>query len=131
MAFGRLTTKWRRLRTTLNFHSAKNAKIIRVCVKLHNYVIRKAKEIGDDYGTVGVFDGDVVDPQQYGIEPLQGGNPNDNSAFGFLPTYPDVDEQELFSTTDVDSSRRDNIVADLQSFSIRRPVYNVVRNSYF
>ena len=42
---------------TLNFHSAKNAKIIRVCTKLHNYVIRKAKEIGnEDYDTVGVFD---------------------------------------------------------------------------
>ncbi len=45
---------------TLNFHSAKNAKIVRVCTKLHNYVIRRAKEIGNkDYDTVGVFDGDV------------------------------------------------------------------------
>ena len=132
MAFGRLTTKWRRLRTTLNFHSAKNAKIIRVCTKLHNYVIRKAKEIGnEDYNTVGVFDGDVVDPQQYGIDPLRGGGPNGNSDFGFLQTHPDVDEQDLFSTTDVDCSRRDSMVADLQSFSIRRPKYNVESNSYF
>jgi hypothetical protein len=81
MAFGQLTTKWRRLRTTLNFHSTKNAKIIRVSAKLLNYVIHKANEIGDDYDTVGLFDGDVVDPQQYGIEPLQGGGPNDNSDF--------------------------------------------------
>ena len=36
----------------MNFHSAKNAKIIRVCAKLHNYVIRKAKEIGDLAGNV-------------------------------------------------------------------------------
>jgi hypothetical protein len=43
MAFGRLTTKWRRLQTTLNFHSAKNAKIIRVCTKLYSYVIHRAK----------------------------------------------------------------------------------------
>ncbi len=28
MAFGRLTTKWRRLRSTLNFHNSKNAQII-------------------------------------------------------------------------------------------------------
>ncbi len=60
MAFGRLTTKWRRLRQTLNSASVKNAKIIRACTKLHNYVIRKSKEAGDDYGTVGVFYGDVV-----------------------------------------------------------------------
>jgi hypothetical protein len=99
---------------------------------LHNYyAVHKSKEAGSDYDTVRVFDGDVVDPQQYGIEPLQGGNPNDNSAFGFLPTYPDVDEQELFSTMDVDSSRCNSIIADLQSFSIRSPVYNVERNSYF
>jgi hypothetical protein len=36
MAFGRLTTKWRILRSTLNFSTAKNAQIIRVCTKLHN-----------------------------------------------------------------------------------------------
>ena len=102
-----------------------------VYAKLHNYVICKAKETGDDYDTVGLFDGDVVDPQQYRIEPLQGGGPNDNSDFGFLPTHPDVDKQDLFSTTDVDSSRCNSIVADLQSFSIRRPKFNVERNSYF
>ena len=106
-------------------------KHIRVCAKLHNYVIRKAKETGDDYDTVGLFDGDVVDPQQFGIEPLQVGGPNDNSDFVFLPTHPDVDEQDLFSTTDVNRSRRDSMVADLQSFSIRRPKFNVERNSYF
>ena len=98
---------------------------------MHNYVIRKAKEIGDNYNTVGLFDGDVFDSQQYGIEPLQVGGPNDNSDFVFLQTHPDVDEQDLFSTTDVDSSRRDSMVADLQSFSIRRPKFNVERNSYF
>ena len=78
MAFGRLTTKWRRLRQTLNSASVKNAKIIRACTKLHNYVIRKSKDAGDDYGTVGVFYGDVANPQSYGIIPLQGGGPNGN-----------------------------------------------------
>ena len=116
---------------TLNFHSAKNAKIVRVCTKLHNYVIRRAKEIGNkDYDTVGVFNGDVVDPQQYGIDPLQGGSPNGNSVF-FLQTHPDVDEQDLFSTTGVDCSRRNSMVADIQSFSIRHTKYNVECNSYF
>ena len=71
MAFGRLTTKWRKLRTTLNFASAKIGKIIRVCTKLYNDVICKSKEAGSDYGTVGVFHDDNVHPQCYGIEPLQ------------------------------------------------------------
>jgi hypothetical protein len=84
MAFGQLTTKWRRLWMTLNFHSAKNAKIICVCTKLHNYVICRAKEIGNDYDTVGVFDGVVVDPQQYGIDPLQGGGPIGTSSTHFV-----------------------------------------------
>ena len=116
----------------MNFLSAKNAKIIRVCTKLHNYVIRKAKEIGnEDYDTVGVFDGDVVDPQQYGIDPWQGGGPNGNSDFVILQAHPAVDEQDLFSTTDIDCSRRDSMVADIQLFSIRRPKYFAERNRYF
>jgi hypothetical protein len=106
----------------------KMQKIICVCTKLHNYVIRKSKEAGDDYGTVGVFYGDVVDPQSYGIILLQGGGPNGNSDFGFLPTQSNIVEQALFSTMNIDSSRRDSIVADLESFSIRRPVYDVERN---
>ncbi len=87
--------------------------------------------VADDYDTVGVFDGDVIDPQQYGIDPLRGGGPNGNSDFGFLQTHPYVEEQDLFSTTDVDCSRRDSMVAELQSFSIRHPKYNVESNSYF
>jgi hypothetical protein len=70
MAFGRLTTKWRRLRTTKNFAPAKNAKIIHVCTKLHNYVIRKSKKTGGNYGTVGLFENAVVDPCCCGIEQL-------------------------------------------------------------
>ena len=97
---------------------------------MHNYVIPKSKEAGDDYGIAGVFYGDVVDPQSYGSIPLQGGGPNDNSDFGFLTTQYNIVEQALFSTTDIDSSRRNSIVADLESFSIRRPVYYVERNEY-
>ena len=100
------------------------------CTKLHNYDICKGREIGNDNDTIGIFNGGIIDPQQYGIDPLQGGGPNGNCEFGFLPTHPDIEEQDLFSTTDVDSSRRNNIVADLQSFAIRRPQYNVKRNSY-
>ena len=39
MAFGRLTTKWRILRRTLDFKCENNAKLVRVCIKLHNFCI--------------------------------------------------------------------------------------------
>ena len=114
----------------MNFAPAKNGKIIRLCIKLHNYVIRKSKEAGSDYGTVGVFHDDNVHPQYYGIKPLQGDGPNGNSDFGFLATQANADEQILFSTLDVDSSRLDSMVADIESSSIRCPEYNVERNEY-
>jgi DDE superfamily endonuclease len=39
MAFGRLTTKWRILRTPLQTHLPKTIKIVEVACRLHNYVI--------------------------------------------------------------------------------------------
>ncbi len=114
----------------LEFCFCQKCNIFCVCTKLYNYAICKSMEAGVDYGTVGVFYGDVVDPQNYGIEPLQGGAPNGNSDFVSLPTQSNVDKQALFSTTDIDSSCHDSIVADLESFSIRRPVYNAERNEY-
>ena len=47
MAFGLLTTKWRKLRSTLNFATCKNAQIIQVCTKLHNFVICMAHAEGN------------------------------------------------------------------------------------
>jgi hypothetical protein len=65
--------------------------IVYLRTKLHNYVIRRAKEIGnEDYDTVGVLDWDVVDPQQYGIDPLQGRGQNAISDFGYLQTHPEL-----------------------------------------
>jgi hypothetical protein len=61
---------------------------------------------------------------------LQGDGSNGNSNFGFLITQSDFDEHILFSTTESDGSHHDSILADIESFSIRRPVYNVERNEY-
>jgi hypothetical protein len=61
---------------------------------------------------------------------LQGDGPNDNSDFGLLATQSDAEKQILFSTTDIDSSRHNCVVAELESFSIRHPVYNVEHNEY-
>jgi hypothetical protein len=69
---------------------------IRVCTKLHKYVIQKSKEAGSNYGTVGLFEIDVIDPCCFEIEQLQGDGPNGNSAFGFLATQSNFDKLIFF-----------------------------------
>ena len=138
MAFGMLTTKWRRLRSTLNFSTRKNAQIIRVCTKLHNFVIRMAHAEGNGAGRVGQFQEDTVEdtvnPLAYGILPLEC-RAGKVSVFGFLESS-NVDND--FTPTscslqwmDFDSSRRDACVADIISSGIRRPRYNIDRNNEY
>ena len=55
MAFGLLTTKWRKLRTTLSYSTRKNAQIIRVCTNLHNFVIRMDQAHGEDSDRVSIL----------------------------------------------------------------------------
>ena len=61
MAFGRLTTKWRILRRTLNYSNAKNAKIICACTKLHNFCIRMHQLENDERGWVCQFSGEICE----------------------------------------------------------------------
>ena len=131
MTFGRLTTKWRILRKTLNFANAKNAKIVRVCTKLHNFCIRMDQLEGG--GRIGQFLGDTVVPSQYGIDPLYGEG-NQNSSFGYLDTQPDPDDDgtvhpPIFTSSLIpDASLRASFVADIASRGLRRPPHNRERN---
>ena len=70
MAFGLLTTKWRKLRLFLNYSTPKNAQIICVCTKLHNFTIHMAQAEGNKNGRIGQFHGNNVNPRMYGIEPI-------------------------------------------------------------
>ena len=115
MAFGRLTTKWRRLRTPLNYATEKNAQIIRVCTKLHNYCIRKKQERGE--GSVPRFEGSTVTPADYGIHALNDGG-NRFSEFGFLETEGGEDG---FWSLAPDFSRRNELVGAIKSRALRRP----------
>ena len=129
MAFGLLTTKWRKLRTTLSYSTRKNAQIIRVCTKLHNFVIRMDQAHGEDSGRVGAFSGETVSPLAHGILPL---SVNGHvSEFGFLPSS-NVDDETTSTLSpqwvDYDSSRRTSCLADVASSGIRRPRYNLDRN---
>ena len=134
MTFGRLTTKFRILRRTLNYKNDKNAKIIRVCTKLHNYCIRMQQHDNDPRGWVPAFMGNEIIPSKYGIDAICGSN-NRSSEFGFLDTRPEDDPvtvppripQDL-SNLAPDSSLRESIAADIRARGIGRPQRNRLRN---
>ena len=131
MAFGRLTTKWRVVRNALNFGNAKNAKIVRVCTKLHNYCIRMEQLEG--CGRVGRFSGESVDPVRFGIDPLPVGANRIDRSFGFMDTTTSRDDSvtsapRVYSSLTADSSLRDSLVADVESRTLCRPMANRERN---
>lgn len=126
MAFGRLTTKWRILRRAMNYSNQKNAKIIRVCAKLHNFCIRM-QQLEEP-----AFFGETVEPAQHGIDRLEGGG-NRSSDFGFLETSGEDDTVppplNNYSSLSPDASLRESCLADVSSRGLRRPPSNVARNN--
>jgi hypothetical protein len=120
MAFGLLTTKWRRLRSTLNYYNHKNAQIIRVCTKLHNFCIRMKMSDSDYYTPVVRGDGRSVNPSEHGIEPLSWGTSSvEVRRFGFLETSPGTEEERVDYTRLVppDDTRRTEILTKFMSVS--------------
>ena len=112
-------------RTALNFSNAKNAKIIRVCTKLHNFCIcMNQMEESNRIGAVG--DTQNMNPLDYNIEPLplHFGN-NQIEPFGYLPTSGEDDDYRPMGS---DSTRRDEIVAELDARGISCPTYNKTCN---
>ena len=130
MAFGRLTTKWRICRKTLNFANDKNAQIISVCTKLHNFCIRMNQR---DEGGVRIesVDGDDVNPRSYDIDPLDGAG-GGSGRMGFLPSSEEDTESPpegtFVSSLIPDNSRRNALVADVATRHLQQPQYNVERN---
>jgi hypothetical protein len=76
MTFGVLTTKWRILRRALNYSSSKNARIIWVCVKLHNFCTPMQQLDYDEFSARldKIYENDI-DPSLFDIIPVKdGGN---------------------------------------------------------
>ena len=145
MAFGRLTTKWRILRTMLACLPRNNARIIRVCMRLHNFCIRMQQKDGG--GRIGPAPEGGINPSDFDIDPFEG-NP-----FGFLETG-GVDEEDCVGQFDVDldvgqdsnmrnlirdsfadlvsynvdSTLRDEFVDEIIDRQIKRPNHNLRRN---
>ena len=93
MAFGRLTTKWRIFRSDLNCSTKKNCQIIRVGIKLHNYVIN-----ADNLNLLRFNCNNFND---LGVEPLVDGPPGNRGYFPTEPSHLRVDDS---------ASRRNHIV---------------------
>jgi hypothetical protein len=126
MAFGLLTTKWRKLRSFLNYSTPKNTQIIRVCTKLHNFIIHMAQAEGNRNGRIGQFHEDNVNRWMYGIEPMGA------REFGYLPSSNvDNDDTSLYSLLwrDYDSGRHKSCMADVLSTGSWCPRFNINRNN--
>ena len=112
MAFGRLTTKWRIFRTDLNCCN-KNCQIVRVGMKLHNYVINSDDLKLNRYNCNNYRD--------LGVEPLDDG-PQGNR--GHLP----LTSRPTTSSNHNNSIRRSNIVNMIKDRDIVRPLHNIECN---
>ena len=112
MIFGRLTTKWRIFRSDLDCSTPKNAKIIRVGCKLHNYVIN-----ADD---INLTRYDCSDMEELGVEPLVDG-PRGNR--GYYPIH-NPSSGGYFDT----ATRRGEILDAIKERGLERPSHNIARN---
>ena len=77
-------------------------------------------------GIIGPIHSDTVLPSQYGIDPL------DTEEFGYHDTMGHPDDHQGHSRSfgmTSDSSRRDSLVAEVESRMLRRPLANRQRNS--
>ena len=135
MAFGLLSTKWRILRNILNYYNRKNAQIIRVCTKLHNFCIRMKKNDGV-YVTPQVRgDAESLNPIEYGVMALQWGKKaNQVRRWGYCDASPVENtnvQQEVLDYEQLvppDDSRREEIWIQCRERQQIRPEHNVARN---
>jgi hypothetical protein len=104
MAFGQLTTKWRCLRNALKYSTPRNAQVIIVCMKLHNFCIRMQQHDDPSY-----------DATKETIEPIDSGT--SSSSNGFFPTVEGDDDDGAYATDDGEEGGSGNAV----NVSVRFP----------
>ena len=114
LSFGRLVTKWRIFRRSLEFGMSFNAQICMVAAKLHNFVINE--------------EGDSDEPETYPGAPHE---------LGYIPTNPfradeshalDPEQNDEVPEPSGTSARWQNFLQFIQINSLTRPVHNIERN---
>ena len=111
LAFGCLTTKWRIFWRNLDFSLEKNSLICEIAAKLDNYVI--------DNDNI-VF-GEAEHVEDLVINVIEGG-PVDKK--GYIPNLHSKDKDES-----VCEQQQQNIVDELVSREMKRPLHNLLRNN--
>ena len=118
MAFGRLVTKWRIIHTNLNHSLKKNALIIQVAARLHNFVI-DSDRIQYTRASSG------LDLANFGVEPM----PADKfprGSRGFLPSVPKNDGETAEA---INTGRRDWIIEEIRDRGLLQPDFNLFQNA--
>ena len=121
MAFGRMTTKFRIMRSKMCCTLATQSKVIGAVTRLHNFVIEvDGMGIADEPLRLGT-DGELQETElgRLGIEPLA---TDVEGNLGFVSVPYETDEV-------ISSSRQNAIVEQLRQKTIQRPVYNLQRNA--
>ncbi len=144
MAFGLLTTKWRILWTTLRRSSKNNARTIRVCMMLHNFCIRMLQR--DEGWKLGPLSQSSASLSILGGINCDGCGGSFNR-FGFMLTVDEDEESDNDHYMDdgddnnnngndfegeqiqANNSRRSDIVLEIYTYEIQRPIHNKRRNA--
>jgi hypothetical protein len=122
MAFGRMTTKFRIMRTKMYCSLLTQSKVIEAVARLHNFIIDVDGIGGIADQPVRLGNGDNLDENDFerlGIDPLPNGVEGN---MGFESVEYESDEV-------VSASRQQAIVQRLRETTIQRPQYNVQRNA--
>ena len=121
MAFGRMTTKFRIMRTKMTCSLEMQSKIIQAVTRLHNFVIdADGATIAEQpvrLDANGVLEASEV--ARLGIDPLPN---NEDGNLGFVSVPYETEEEGT-------SARRVAIVEQLRQKTIQRPLYNLQRNT--
>ena len=124
MAFVLLTTKWRIFRCNLNYSPASNSLIVQAAMTLHNFVIDV-----DNIDRTNTND-DINDLQIEAIIPPSNMDESDDDSStcmsGDVVMFETTDPDYSAETTD--TTRRDEIVNELNNFGLKRPSHNITRN---
>ena len=120
IAFGRMTTKFRILRSKMYCSLQTQSSVIEAVTRLHNFII-DVDGIGVAEQPVRLVNGDTLDGNDYerlGIDPLPNGVEG-NMGFESVP----YESEEVVS-----ASRQRALVEQLRQKTIQRPQYNLQRN---
>ena len=116
MAFGHLTTKWRIFRRDFEYSTDKNSQIVRVGMKLHNYVINV----------------NCLNLQEFNNEDYEGlevelliDRPRENC--GFIPSRKRIGRTQD-AIVELEGGRRYSIYCRMNEMDLQCPSHNIQRN---